>query len=244
MKSVFENYATREELLRAAEESILENESPDGAKVYRLADPERDALKQRCDRETRAAARELKLRKEAEEKLAQYEAERAAQIEELERLRLENTPNGSGEALKRYAEQNAAGRAKIAALEAELGPLREENAAYKAREARAAIESQLVDAAKKLRCRESALRDVKRLAPMFKLDEAGVALTDNAKTAEEVLREELALSPHWLDVSQGSAASAGLDRGAAASRELFEQALRSNDFAEALRRAPREYVVR
>ena len=243
MKSIFEEHASREELLRAAEQAITETTGADGGATYRIADPERDAWKSRLETESRNAARELKLRQDAEAKLARYEAERETQHAELERLRAA-APADLRETLKRYAEQSASSKAKIEALEAELAPLREENAAYRERETRAKIEAQLVDAARKLNCRESALRDVKRLAPMFKLDAAGFASTEDAKTAEEVLREEIALSPHWLDRSQGGAADAGLDAQVATSRERFAQALRGNDFAEALRHAPRTRVDR
>ena len=113
---------------------------------------------------------------------------------------------------------------------------------FKEREERAAVESQLVDAARKLNCCESALRDVKRLAPLFKLNDEGVALSEDAKLVSEVLQEEIALSPHWLKRSQGGDAEPGeLPAPRAADDARFRDALADPDvpFADLLRLAPR-----
>lgn len=234
MKSVYDDYSTREELLDAASQAIEERANERGERVFRLTDPTRDALKRNVEKETR-------LRREAEERLATLERERATNLVELERLRAqEGGPNELRETLKRYVEQANASREKLATLEAELAPLREENAAYKARETRETIEKQLVEAARKARCVETALRDVKRLAPMFRLDDAGIATTQDGRVVEDVLREELALSPHWLDRSQGANAKEGGSTFYADDRERFERALRANNLAEAIRFAPRE----
>lgn len=52
------------------------------------------------------------------------------------------------------------------------------------------IETELVENAAKLNCCETAMRDVKRLAPMFHLNDAGVAVTDDGKLVVEVLQED------------------------------------------------------
>ena len=57
----------------------------------------------------------------------------------------------------------------------------------------------------------------------------------------EALRDEIALSPHWLNRSQGSSANAGapLERGYG-DLARFQEALRGTDFAAVIRSAPRE----
>lgn len=239
---LFDEYGSREELLSALDSAIIERRDEKGGAVWRLADEERDALARRCEAASRQAERSRRHSEELEERLAKAERDRAATAAELERLRTSGT-GASGDdvqaTLRRYAEQTRASQSKAAALEAELAPLREENARYKERETRRAIESQLVDAARKLDCCETALRDVKRLAPMFRLNDDGLAVAEDARVVEEVLRDEIALSPHWLNRSQGGAASPGSERDAYSDRERFQAALARGDFADAIRCAPR-----
>ncbi len=239
---LFDEYGSREELLSALDSAIIERRDEKGGAVWRLADEERDALARRCEAASRLAERNRRHNEELEERLAKAERDRAATAAELERLRTSGTgtPGDDVQAtLRRYAEQTRASQSKAAALEAELAPLREENARYKERETRRAIESQLVDAARKLDCCETALRDVKRLAPMFRLNDDGLAVAEDARVVEEVLRDEIALSPHWLNRSQGGAASPGSERDAYSDRERFQAAIARGDFADAIRCAPR-----
>ncbi|MGI6401867.1 MAG: hypothetical protein ACOX0A_07145 [Thermoguttaceae bacterium] len=234
--SIYDDYNSREELLGALESAITKRE--DGK--WRLADDEREALTKRCETFSRNAAQYQRRGEELESQLARAERERATAVAELERLRGVGTDgNDLNAALRRYAEQASASESKAAALEAELAPLREENARYKERETRRTIEAQLVDEARKLDCCESALRDVKRLAPIFKLDEAGVAVAEDARRVAEVLRDEIALSPHWLSRSRGSGASPGAERDAYGASERFQDAMRRGDFADVIRYAPR-----
>lgn len=242
---LFDEYRSREELMTALESAITERRDESGRAVWRLADEERDALARRYETANRQAERQRRRGDELEERLAKTERDRAATAAELERLRTV----GSGAAgedvqatLKRYAEQASASQSKAAALEAELAPLREENARYKERETRRAIETQLVDAARKLDCCETALRDVKRLAPMFRLNDDGLAVTEDARVASEVLRDEIALSPHWLNRSRGGGAAPGAERVAYSSREQFQEAVSRGDFGAAIRFAPREPI--
>ena len=239
---IYDEYRSRDELLTALESAIKERRDESGAAVWRLTDEERDALARRCETASRQAERQRRRGDELEERLAKAERDRAATAAELERLRTSGT-GASGDdvqaTLRRYAEQTRASQSKAAALEAELAPLREENARYKERETRRAIESQLVDAARKLDCCETALRDVKRLAPMFRLNDDGLAVAEDARVVEEVLRDEIALSPHWLNRSQGGAASPGSERDAYSDRERFQAAIARGDFADAIRCAPR-----
>ena len=240
MHEVFNDYGSREELLNALETQITQTTNAAGEPVFRLQTA--DAYRERVQAAQRTVAEETKKRQELETKLQTLVQER----DELEKLRAEAAnPSELRAALQRNADQASSSRAKAAALEAELKPLREENAAYKERETRAAIEAQLVDAAKRLNCCEPALRDVKRLAPIFQLNAAGVAQTQDNRGVADVLEEELAQSPHWLNRSQGAAASSGsLGVGAYGDRERFQQALEGTSFADVLSCAPRQKVER
>ncbi len=239
--NAYDEYETREELMRALESQIAQTSLEDGRTVYRLRNNELDALRAKYDAATRSVDSESKRRREIETRLNALTQERAETLAELERAKAEvASPNELRDALRKSVEQANASKARVVALEAELKPLREENDAYKKRETRAKIESQLVDAARKMNCCETALRDVKRLAPLFRLNEAGVAVTDDDKLVVEILQEELALSPHWLSRSQGSAASSGKLDSPFDSREKFLEAMEKNDFVAVLRNAPRE----
>lgn len=237
---IFDEYSSREELLSAVESAISQRDDGERGAVWRLVDDERDALKRRCETATRGLERARKRGDELESKLAQADQERATIAAELERLRnAARSPEDVQATLNRYAQQASASQSKVAALEAQLAPLREENARYKERETRREIERQLVEAARRLDCCETAMRDVKRLAPMFRVNEDGIAVTEDAKLVSEVLREELALSPHWLNRSRGGAADPGSERDAFGARERFQNALERGDFDDVVRYAPR-----
>jgi len=239
--NAYDEYESREALMRAVESQITQTSSEDGKTVYRLSNNELDTMRAKYDAATKTVDSESKRRREIETRLNELTQERAETLAELERAKADAaSPNELREALRRSVEQASASKTRVAALEAELQPLREENEAYKKRETRAKIETQLVDAARKMNCCESALRDVRRLAPLFRLNDAGVAITEEGKLVVETLQEELALSPHWLARSQGGSASSGRIDAPFDSREKFLEAMKSNDFAAVLRNAPRE----
>ena len=239
--NAYDEFETREALLRAVESQIAQTSSEDGRTSYRLPNDEFETLRAKYEAATRVIDAESKRRREAETRLNALTQERAETLAELERAKADAaSPSELRDALRRSVEQASSSKARVAALEAELKPLREENAAYKKRETRAKIETQLVDAARKMNCCETALRDVKRLAPLFRLNDAGVAITDDDKLVVEILQEELALSPHWLARSQSGTASSGRLDSPFDSREKFLEAMKTNDFAAVLRYAPRE----
>ncbi len=238
--NVYDDYATREELLAALEGAITRRDGADGGSVWRFDGSTRDAMTRRLESASQSAAEERRRREDAETKLRAAERSRDEAASELARLREERgavAGASAEESRRRFAEQ-------IAALEAQLAPLKEENARYKERETRAAIEAQLVDAARKMDCCESALRDVRRLADSMRLDDAGRAVDRDSRGVDEVLREEIALSPHWLKRSRGGNASPGVDAPSQGSRERFLDALKRGDFADALRFAPKTPVAR
>ena len=237
---VYDDYATREELMRALEGAITRRDAGNGSFVWRFDATTRDAMTRRYESARQNAAQERRRREEAEAQLRDAQESRDATAAELARLREERGAGAGGiaeESRRRYAEQ-------IAALEAQLAPLKEENARYKERETRAAIEAQLVDAARKMACSATALRDVRRLADALRLDETGRAVDRDSRSVEDVLREEIALSPHWLKRSRGVDASPGVDSPSQGSRERFLDAMQRGDFADALRYAPKTPVGR
>lgn len=224
---LYDDYATRDEALAALGSALAER---DGR--WRLVDAERDEERERLEAARSEARRARRQSEELKARLDRTERERDDAVARLERA---GATNDAG-APNRRAEE---ARTRIAALEAELAPLREENARYKEREARREIEKQLVDAARRLDCCETAMRDVKRLAPMFRLNEEGLAVAEDSRLAADVLRDEIALAPHWLNRSRGADASPGSERDAYDAAGRFQDAMRRGDFADVVRFAPR-----
>ncbi len=68
-----------------------------------------------------------------------------------------------------------------------------------------------------------------------------VVCSSGSLSSRKVPSDEIALSPHRLNRSQGSSADAGapLERGYG-DRARFQEALRGTDFAAVIRSAPRE----
>ena len=214
---VYDDYATREELMSALEGAITRRDAGNGSFVWRFDATTRDAMTRRYESASQSAAQERRRREEAEAQLRDAQESRDATAAELARLREERGAGAGGiaeESRRRYAEQ-------IAAIEAQLG-----------------------DAARKMDCCETALRDVRRLADALRLDETGRAGDRDSRSVEDVLREEIALSPHWLKRSRGVDASPGVDSPSQGSRERFLDAMKRGDFADALRYAPKTPVAR
>lgn len=237
---IFDGYETKEELLREVEALIAEDTNADGATVYRLPNKPADALRAKFEAEVKNAKSQREKKQEAEARLAELTQAREKDLLELEELRKAN-PRETRTALQRYVEQTAQYKSEIEALRNELDPLRKQNAEYREREVRAQIESELVDNALKMNCCETALRDVKRLAPMFRLNEAGVATTEDGRLVVEVLQDEIEKSPHWLKRSQSAAASPSVGSGGSM-ESRFREALKGNSFAEVIGNAPRKSV--
>ena len=237
--SIFDGYESKEALLKDVEAAISEETNEDGATVYRLPNKIADALKAKFDAEVKNAKSQREKKQEAEAKLAELSQLREKDLLELEELRKAN-PQEMRTTLQRYVDETSQARSKIKALEKELEPLRKQNEEFKAKEVRAKIEDELVSNALKMNCCETALRDVRRLAPMFHLNEAGVAMTDDGKLVVEVLQDEVEKSPHWLKRSQSANAAPG--QLPVSSEARFREALKGNDFAAVLASAPRTNV--
>lgn len=237
--SIFDSYEDKESLLRDISAEITEETTADGGRVYRLINHPADAYKAKYDAEVKNARSQREKKQDLEARLAELTKTREQELVELEELRKLN-PEDVRKSLTNYAEKAVSAQKKIEALEHELEPLRKQNAEFKAREERARIENELTSNAIKMNCSESALRDVRRLAPMFHLNEAGVATTEDGRLVVEVLQEEIAQSPHWLKRSQ--TANAAPSSMAMTSEARFREALRGNSFSDVLSNAPRQKV--
>lgn len=237
--SIFDDYESKDALLRDIQAEIAESTNDDGETVYRLVNRQAETYRAKYEAEVKNAKSQREKKREAEDKLAEIMKQRDQELIELEELRKLN-PADVRKTLTDYAEKAAAAEGKIKALQGELEPLRAQNEEFKARETRTRIENELTSGALKMNCSESALRDVKRLAPMFHLNEAGVAVTDDGKLVVEVLQEEIAQSPHWLKRSQAGGANPGA--AAMTSEARFQQALRGKSFSDVISNAPRQNV--
>ena len=234
---IFDKFASKEELIKALESEIEEMDDADGTAYYRLAD--RGTIRSKYNEEVDNARKQRNLKQEAQAKYDSLLKERERDLVELEELR-KFKPDDMKANLQRYIDQSAESASRIRALEEQLAPLKKENEAYKKREQRAVIETALVEAAHKMNCVESAMRDVKRLAPMFHLSENGVPLSEDGKTVSEVVKSEIEQSPHWLKRSQGGGSASGYGVSSKGySQSKFQEALKSNDFAAILANAPR-----
>lgn len=235
--NIFDGYESKEALMRDIESEITEETNDSGATVFRLQNKIADALKAKFDAEVKNAKSQREKKQEAESKLAELTQLREKDLLELEELRKAN-PKELKTTLQRYVDETTRAKDRISALEKELEPLREQNAQFKAREIREKIENELVSNAVKMNCCETALRDVKRLAPMFHLNDAGVAVTDDGKLVVEILQDEIEKSPHWLKRSQSANASPSAVGVSTEAR--FREALKGKSFADVISNAPRQ----
>lgn len=236
--NIFDEYKSKEDLLRDISAEIIESQTDDGEKVYKLQNRQAETLRAKFDAEVKNAKSQREKKQEAEAKLAEIQAQREKDLVELQQLR-ELNPADLKTTLEKYVSQTAESTARIKALEKELEPLRAANAEYKAKEIRAKIETELVETARKLNCCETAMRDVRRLAPMFHISESGLVVTKDNKIVADVLAEEIEHSPHWLKRSQGAGSSPG---GQLTSEARFREALKGRDFSAVLANAPRSQV--
>ena len=237
--NIFTDYKSKDELLKDVATEILETQNDSGETVYRLQNRDADTYRAKFEAEVKNAKSQREKKQEAEARLAELTKENERNLVELNQLR-EMNPADLKSTLQKYVDQTAESSAKIKALEKELEPLRAANEAYKARETREIIEKELVATARKMNCSEPAMRDVKRLAPMFRVGEGGVVISNDGKLVAEVLQAELEQSPHWLKRSQGAGSNPG---SAPLSNEAkFREALKGKSFADVLSNAPRQQV--
>lgn len=240
MDKIFEDFSDKQSLIDAVASAIVEAQNDDGTTVYRIPNKDAETFKAKYEAEVRNAKNQREKKQEAEAKLAELGAQHEKDAIELQQLR-ELNPADLKATLQKYVDQTAESTKKIRELEQELVPLREANQKYQDRERRTQIENELVSAALKLNCCETALRDVKRLAPLFVINEAGLVVSkDGNRLVQEVLQEEIEQSPHWLKRSQSAGSNPGT--GALTSEAKFREALKGNDFAAVLANAPRQSV--
>ncbi len=238
----FSDFASKEELLKAIEAKIVETQNDDGETVYSLLNEDADNYRLKYEAEVKNAQKQRNGKQKAEQELAEAVAEKeelTRQVEELNKL----NPSDLKETIQRYVSQTSELTRRNKELEAEIGPLREANDAYRRKETTAKIEEALVESAKKMDCCDSALRDVKRLASAFEINEAGLIVSkDNQQLVDEVLEEEIKHSPHWLKRSLSAGTNppnAGMSNEA-----KFREALKGDDFGAVLANAPTIPIAR
>lgn len=236
---IFDSYADKDALLKDIAAEIMESQNDKGETVFKLQNRDADNYRAKYEAEVKNAKSQREKKQEAEAKLAEALAAREKDAVELESLRALN-PADLKATLQKYVDQSAEASAKIKSLEKELVPLREKAQEYEARETRQKIEEELVENARKLNCCDTAMRDVKRLAPMFHISESGVIVSNDNRLIPEVLQAEIEQSPHWLKRSQGAGANPG--NTPMSNEARFQQALKGSDFAEVIAYAPRQQV--
>lgn len=236
---IFDSYADKEALLKDIAREITESQNDKGETVYKLQNRDADNYRAKYEAEVKNAKSQREKKQEAEAKLAEALAAREKDAVELESLRALN-PADLKATLQKYVDQSAEAAAKIKSLEKELVPLREKTQEYEARETRQKIEAELVENARKLNCCDTAMRDVRRLAPMFHITESGVIMSNDNRLISEVLEAEIQQSPHWLKRSQSAGANPGTTPLSNEAR--FQQALKGTDFAAVIANAPRQPV--
>lgn len=242
--SVYEGYASREEAMNAIAAELAVEKDADGKETFRLPNREADSLREKLKAETANAQAQVKKRQELQTKYDELSKERERELIELNELRRSN-PTDLRETLQKYVDETSASRTKIAELEAELEPLKKENLAFRERQEREKIEEALVAAARKRDCCETALRDVKRLAALFRVNpDAGIPQTSEGKLVAEVVDEEIAASPHWLKRSQGGGSAPGVGVGNENRAQRQREAMKAGNFADVLRHSPRSNATR
>ncbi len=238
----FTEFSSKEELIAAIEAEIVETQNDDGVTVYSLNNKDAENYRAKYEAEVKNSQAQRKNKQAAEKELAEMRAlneSLAEQVEELNKL----NPEDLRKSLQQYVNEKTELAKKIKELQAEVEPLREENAAFKAEKTTATIKKALLEEARKRNCRDSALRDVERLAGDFIVDPDTdlIVREKDQKLVSEVLDEEIALSPHWLQPSQGGGANPS-PTGNVSNEAKFQQALKGNDFDAVLANAPRVQV--
>ena len=233
---IFNDYTDKDALLKDIAAEIIESQNDKGETVFRLQNSVADTFKTKYENEVKNAKSQREKKQEAEAKLAEALAAREKDAIELEQLRALN-PADLKATLQKYVDQSAEASAKIKSLEKELVPLREKAQEYEARETRSKIEAELVENARKMNCCDTALRDVKRLAPLFHITESGVIMSNDNRLVTEVLQAEIEQSPHWLKRSQSAGANPG--SGSLSSEAKYQEARKNGDYSGMIANAPR-----
>ena len=238
----FTEFSSKEELLAAIEAEIVETQNEDGVTVYSLSNKEAENYRAKYEAEVKNSQTQRKNKQAAEKELAEMRALNESLVEQVEELNKLN-PEDLRKSLQQYVNEKTELAKKIKELQAEVEPLREENAAFKAEKTTATIKKALLEEARKRNCRDSALRDVERLAGDFIVDPDTdlIVRKKDQKLVSEVLDEEISLSPHWLQPSQGGGANPS-PTGNVSNEAKFRQALKGNDFDAVLANAPRVQV--
>lgn len=235
---IYDSFNSKEELLAAVDKIIEEESTDDGKATFRIVNTEAETLRAKWQAEIENAKKQRAEKQRLGAELNALQGEYNSQKEAFEQLRALK-PDEMKAKLDSYLLEVGGYKKTIAEYESEIVPLRERIGQYEARERRDKIESELVACAKRLDVADAALRDVRRLAPMFKIREDGIVCDSDGRLVAEVLEAELQESPHWLKRSQGAGAGAATPTGPKNRESLYADAKARGDMAAMLAFAPR-----
>ena len=242
--NIFDKFDSRDELLRAVEESIVSEqaeEGPDGtAERFYLkndAAAETEGLHARLEaeaEETRQLRQLLAAAESRAEQLAKENARLAATNEEFSNY----NPEKQRDEINRLLEEVGRLKADNNGLAEQIEPLNRLIADYKRKEDERTIDQALIDEAARLGVRPEAMRDVMFRRSMLTVSDLGTVQTkEDGIGVAEFMKSEFDASPLWHPQSRGGGSSAGA-ASKADSGELYREALRKKDFEGMLANAP------
>ena len=241
--NIFEKFDSREELLRAVEESIVSEpaEGPEGSAerfyLKNAAAAEADGLRAQIESEAEGA-RQLRLRLTAAEARAEQLAKENARLAATNEEFSNYNPEKQRDEIKRLLEEVGRLKADNCGLAEQIEPLNRLIADYKRKEDERTIEQALIDEAARLGVRPEAMRDVMFRRSMLEVSDLGTVCTkEGGIGVAEFMKSEYDASPLWHPVSRGGGSSPGAD-AKADSGELYREAIRNKDFEGMLANAP------
>ncbi len=224
-----DNYETREKLMEAVENAIVQNEN--GQYSLSLPSNNENSFSEEVAQLRKSNAHHEQLIKELKQKTATQKQT----ITELSRL----NPSELQEKLKQFAQEKAEWSIARESLEKEMEPLKAELTAFREKERQDLIRQALHTAAVHQGIRPEAIRDVERLAVLLSINDDGIIETSEGLTVEKLVEKEKALSPHWIPVSQGGGSQTVTSNMNDIGKEArFEAARQKKDFTGMILNAP------
>ncbi len=225
--NLFDRFETKEKILTALEECIQQDINGN----YFLSNPDD---KGKTSEFTQLHQEYQKLLEE-NEKLKKETASGHAAIEELASL----NPSELQKKMKNYTKEKSELLANNEHLTNELKKLNDELEYYHQKEREDQIRTILHEEAEKLGIRPEAIRDVDRLIYWVYENEDGSLTTEDGLTISELLKNELALSPHWLpDSLAGGSHSIQPFLSSMPQNIQFENAKKNQDITGMILNAP------
>ena len=219
-------FGSREELIKALDAEIEVSEE-NGGTVYSIdGGIGREAAQSQGYRQ-----RAQKAEKERDQAVLEL-SRVTAEMEEVEKL----NPHGQKEVISGLTKEIAALKVENKKLTEEREPLRTKLGDYEKRETTRTIERALEEAATEIGVRKEALRDVRRLASLLKVDsETGeVSTTDGNVPVRDFVQSEFTASPHWSPTSTGGGSNPGTAPGGKIDTKILREQARKEGDIEAM----------